>query len=47
MNPLRRYLINRRLKAMMKPQPDYLKRRLAQFNGARRERFMRNVGGVL
>ena len=37
----------RKIEAERTPQPDLLKRRLAQFSGARRERFLRNVGDML
>lgn len=41
---IRRKLATRRLKAMLKPDPDYARRRAAQLTGERRERFMRAVG---
>lgn len=40
---LRRLLIMRRLRATMRPDPEYRERRLAQFDQARRERYWRNV----
>lgn len=40
---LRRYLINRRLRRTMKPDPAYRRRRLAQFSHARQARYWRNV----
>lgn len=41
---LRRFLINRRLAATLRPDPDFRERRLAQFTPERRERYWRNVG---
>ena len=42
---LRRYLINRRLRKTMRPDPEYRERRLAQFSKERRERYWSNVNG--
>ena len=46
MNPIRRYIINKRLKASMRPDPEYRDRRLAQFSGERRERALRNIADI-
>ena len=40
------YLAKRRLKAITKPNPEYRKRRLAQFSPERRERYYANVRAV-
>lgn len=40
----KQWLIRRRLKATMRPDPDYREKRLAQFTAERRERYWRNVG---
>lgn len=42
----RKKLIQRRLKATMRPDPDYRERRLAQFCPERRVRYWRNVGAL-
>lgn len=42
----KRWLARRRLKAIMRPDPDYRERRLAQFTPERRARYWRNVGGL-
>lgn len=44
---IRRRLIERRLRRTMKPDPAYLKRRLAALTPERRERFLSNFGGML
>lgn len=41
---LRRALIRRRLRATMRPDPEYREHRLAQFTPQRRERYWHNVG---
>lgn len=46
MGMLKRYLINRRLKATMKPDPEYRERRLAQFNKERQMRYWLNASAV-
>ena len=46
MNPLKKWLINRRLRASMRPDPEYRVRRLAQFDASRAERYWRNVDAV-
>lgn len=43
-NFIRRYLINRRLRATMRPDPDYAWNRARQLPKERGERFLRNVG---
>lgn len=43
MHWFRRLLIRRRLARLMKPNPEYRARRLAQFGPERRERYWRNV----
>ena len=43
---LKRYLINRRLKATMKPDPEYRERRLAQFSKERQMRYHLNVSAI-
>lgn len=43
---LKRWLICRRLKATMRPNPEYRIRRLAQFTPDRVARYWRNVGGL-
>lgn len=43
---LKKWLIRRRLKSLMRPDPDYRERRLSQFTPERRERYWRNVGGL-
>ena len=40
---LRKIINNRRLKATLRPDPEYRARRLAQFSPARRERYWQNV----
>lgn len=46
MKTLRQYLACRRLKATMRPDPEYRARKLAQMTTERRERYWRNVGGI-
>lgn len=41
---LKRWLIRRRLKATMRPDPAYREHKLAQFTPERRARYWRNVG---
>lgn len=43
MNLIRKLLVRRRLAKMLKPDPAYRARRLAQFTPERRERYERNV----
>ena len=38
--------VNRRLTASLKPNPDYRKRRLAQFSPERRKSYMRATEGL-
>lgn len=40
---IRKFIINRRLKKTMKPNPAYRQHRLAQFSPERRERYFENV----
>lgn len=35
-----------RLRALLRPDPEYRARRLAQFSPERRERYLRNVEGL-
>jgi hypothetical protein len=39
----KQWLAVRRLRKMMRPDPDYRQRRLAQFTPERREKYWRNV----
>lgn len=43
---LKRWLIRRRLEALMRPDPEYRERRLAQFSPERRERYWRNISAL-
>ena len=43
MNWLRKMIVNRRLRKTMRPDPEFRRRRLAQFSKDRRERYFRNV----
>lgn len=45
-SPIRKFLIRRRLKATMRPDPQYRDNRLAQFSPERRRRYERNVQGL-
>ncbi len=40
---IRRALIRRRLNRLMKPDPAYRERRLAQFSAERKRRYLSNV----
>lgn len=42
-NRLKAHLARRKLAKLVRPDPDYRERRLAQFTPARRERYWRNV----
>ena len=46
MNPIRQYIIRKRLKASMRPDPEYRERRLAQFSGERLKRALRNIAEI-
>lgn len=46
MNLLKRFLGRRRLAKLMKPDPAYRERRLAQFSPELRRRYERNVWGI-
>lgn len=46
MNPISKYLANRRLAKSLKPDPDYRKRRLAQMTPERRARYQQNLEGL-
>lgn len=43
MNPIRKFLIRRRLERLLKPDPAYRDHRLAQFTPERRARYQRNA----
>lgn len=43
---IRRWIARRRLERLMKPDPAYRARRLAQFSQERRERYKRNVDAI-
>lgn len=43
MNLLKRLIVRRRLAKLLKPDPAYRARRLAQFSPERRARYERNV----
>jgi hypothetical protein len=40
---LKSYRIRKRLKASLRPDPDYRERRLAQFSPERRARYLGNI----
>lgn len=42
----KQWLIRRKLKASLRPDPEYREKRLAQFTAERRERYWRNVGSL-
>lgn len=42
----KQWLIRRKLKASLRPDPVYLKRRLAQMSPERKARFWRNMEGL-
>lgn len=42
---LKRYLARKRLERIMRPDPEYRAKRLAQFTPERRARYWQNVGG--
>lgn len=44
---LKRKLIQRRLKATMRPDAAYARHRAAQLSGDRRDRFLRNIEGLV
>lgn len=44
---IKRHLAIRRLKRLVKPDPDYARRCAAQLPKERRERFLRAVRGIL
>ncbi len=46
MNPIKRYLARRRLTATMKPNPGLRLKRLAQMQGARKDRYLRNMADI-
>lgn len=43
---IKQWLAARRLKKLMRPDPEYRERRLAQFSPERRERYWRNVAST-
>lgn len=43
MNPISKYLANRKLAKSLKPNPDYRRRRIAQMSPERRARYERNM----
>jgi len=44
---IRHKIAVKRLKALMRPDPDYARRCAAQLPPARRERFLRNLEGLV
>ena len=44
---IRRKIAVKRLKALVKPRPDYARRCAAQLPPERRERFLRNLEGLV
>jgi hypothetical protein len=43
---LRQWIARRRLEKLLRPDPEYRNRRLAQFDAARRERYWKNVNAA-
>ena len=43
---IKQWLAARRLKKLLRPDPEYRERRLAQFTPERRERYWRNVAST-
>lgn len=43
MNPLRRILINRKLRKSLKPNPKLRDKRMVQLSPERRERYRKNI----
>jgi hypothetical protein len=43
---LRQWIARRRLAKLLRPNPEYRNRRLAQFNPERRERYWKNVNAA-